>query len=289
MKERFIFLVRLSIFFYLIALGLEHFIADPPYRTLLWDQEILGPFIYDWNNYVTRLSFDTFIQNISKLIGAFYLLMAIFGFINFNKVKIFLAFLIFFRIFCIWKSKFFQFGQLFEMGIQMMIPILIFYSEEIEKKIVIFHLLKISVALTFLGHGLYAFNVYPIPGNFLDMILKIIGGNENSARAFLKLAGTWDFLLFTIILFVEKFPKWIFSPALYFAFFWGGLTSLARFLYFFEINNLSSTKMAFIEMIVRIPHSLLPLGLLFLVSFMKGQNSNISWGLMRIKKLKKIY
>lgn len=207
------------------------------------------------------------IRGITVGFGIFYSLMA--GLTLFVKAEykringlyilasLSLAFLAF--LYC--KEKFYHVGQFVEYAIQFLLPVLFIYF--LQDRITLSKLnllLKISIALTFSAHGMYAIGIYPQPGNFVDMVINIFHVSESAAKAFLKIAGVLDFLL-SIAIFLPRISKY----ALIYAVIWGGLTALARvWAHFYWSFPLQSLHQNLFETIYRLPHALIPLAALYI-------------------------
>lgn len=269
-----IYLLKMATFLVFIGRAYQHLCWDAPYREFFWDHasnEFFIKLIFNisWFEYVTSPLFDSYIQWAIKGMGGIYLLLAVMTlFINKNhrvlcrllKVGSFFLFILAYLYF---KAKAFQLAQLIEYSSQVAAPFLLALclkdDENDSQKI--FNILRISIAFTFLGHGLYAVGFYPVPGPFIDMIIKIIGGNEANAIFLLKMAGTFDIIIFFILM-NPKFHR--FYPVfLTVACIWGLVTAFARVVAHFKVEFWSPTlhQWAF-ETLVRLPHGLLPLSLL---------------------------
>ncbi|PKV52896.1 hypothetical protein ATE84_5027 [Aquimarina sp. MAR_2010_214] len=267
-QHRLITILKLSTFLIFLGRAYQHIIWDAPYRTFLWDESILKSVvenIFDvtWNDYVTSLSAANTISFSIKTIGVFYLICAIITLMikpNMKKAgKLFLlggsiGFFILALLYC--KEKFLHVGQFFEYTIQFITPVLLymvlFTSIEFKKIRVI---ALIAIALTFSCHGLYAVGYYPRPGSFIDMTLNTLPISEPSAHVMLKIAGILDFVV-AIAIFIPR----ISYAALVYAFVWGSLTAIARLVGHFHIEFLwNSFSQWTWEMLIRLPHGLIPL------------------------------
>ena len=60
-------------------------------------------------------------------------------------------------------------------------------------------LLFTSLALCFIGHGLYALDIAPLPAEFVNMTMQITHLTEESSRYFLSLIGCLDLMAAIII------------------------------------------------------------------------------------------
>ena len=261
-------ILKLSTFLIFLGRAYQHMVWDAPYRTFLWDESILKStvetiFNTPWNDYVTSLSAATTISFSIKAIGVFYLLCAIITLrIQPNMKKLGKFFLlggsiglfILALLYC--KEKFLHVGQFFEYTIQFMSPVLlymvVFTTVEFKK---IRRIALIAIALTFSCHGLYAVGYYPRPGSFIDMTLNTLPISEPSAHMLLKVAGILDFIV-AIAIFIPRLSY----AALVYAFVWGGLTAMARLVGHFHVAFLwNSFNQWTWEMIIRLPHGLIPL------------------------------
>ncbi len=268
LQDKLISILKLSTFLIFLGRAYQHIVWDAPYRAFLWDEGILKGVVENifgitWNEYVTSLSAASSISFSIRTIGVFYLLCAIATLLmkpTMKKLgKLFLlggSFGLFILALLYCKEKFLHVGQFFEYMIQFMTPILLYMMlfTTIEfKKIRLIAL--IAIALTFSCHGLYAVGYYPRPGTFIDMTLNTLPISEPSAHVMLKIAGILDFVV-AIAIFIPR----ISYAALVYAFIWGGLTAMARLVGHFHIEFLwNSFSQWTWEMLIRLPHALIPL------------------------------
>ena len=215
--------------------GWQHLFWDAPYRSLLWDQQLMEGLVilfgYTWENYITSLQTDNIIQNSIKTIGAFYIVCVCITIIL-PRVKHFGSSII--RIggisLCVlallhWKEHFYMIPSLLEYGIQIITPFaLISYirHETLTEKMV--DVLRWAIALTFIGHAFFALNIVPRPGRFLDMTMTILNVSEEGAVYFLNVIGVLD-LIASVGIFMKKRIAQI---SLYYLMFWGLATATAR-------------------------------------------------------------
>lgn len=145
-------------------------------------------------------------------------------------------------------------GIFIEHTIQWITPFLLLLNFKLSAKTFL-PLLKISVVLTFVGHGLFALGYYDVPGHFIAMVTKLtpIEGLAG-ALVFLKIAGIMDVIL-SIGIFIPKMRLFF----LWYATVWGLLTALARYGAFFDFHLILSSTGAWLhETILRLPHSIIP-------------------------------
>jgi hypothetical protein len=203
------------------------------------------------------------------LLGAVYLLLPISYLKKFSILPVY-SFLLIFLAFLYWKEKSFITAEFFEYSAQFLLPIilhlLIRYPHQ-EKKINYF--LLFSIAVTFTAHGLYAVGFYPVPGNFVDMVIVILGVTEEIAYKLLFFVGMLDFILAVAIFF--PFANKAF---LSYALLWGLLTSFSRLWATFhpELPFYSLHQWIW-EVFYRLPHAGLPLAALVLSRFLHKRNA----------------
>ena len=86
-------------------------------------------------------------------------------------------------------------------------------------------ILRATLSLCFIGHGLYALNISPTPQEFLVMTMNIMKVSESSAHYFLYAVGLLDLIA---ALFIWLPVRELRRSALYYMIIWGSLTALAR-------------------------------------------------------------
>lgn len=266
-------LLKLSVILVFIGRAYQHLIWDAPFRAFFWDESLLKPFVegffnVSWGEYVTSLKMDSFIQGTILFFGILYAVAA-FSTYKFNFKSNFFKIVIIsggvglvFLAYLLMKEKFYRLSQFFEYSIQFSIPfILVYYKKEFVKNN-LQTILKILIAAVFVSHGLFAIGYYPVPGNFLGMVINIFDFSESSARFFLLIAGILDMLV-AILIFVPGISKY----ALIYASIWGFLTAFARIVAGFYIDFIwLSINLNLFETIYRLPHGLIPLIVLLLNS-----------------------
>ncbi|MFN6944771.1 MAG: hypothetical protein ACK4ND_07465 [Cytophagaceae bacterium] len=255
----------------------EHIRWDPPFRGLLLDQSLMEPIIatltgLTWFEYSTSPQVDNFIQNIIFSFGCLYLVCAVASIIfsktplwafNISKTLLLigslgLAFLAF--LYC--KDQFFQIGHFFEYSCQFGAPLLLLYTfhYHLNKDRLVFYM-KCAVSLTFFCHGLYAIGFYPIPGNWVDMLIVSLGVTEETAYEMLRIAGVLDIWISFAI-----FMPGLARPALIYGIFWGLLTSFSSiYVKIYDGEVLQSLQQYSHEVLYRIPHFGLPVLILVLL------------------------
>ncbi len=281
------FLLRLATFTVFAGRAWQHLFGDAPFRTLLWDQAILGTVVEaltgaSWQQYVTSETMDNLIQGSIRGFGLLYLLCALVTlFIKPNlevwgRVLIAGVCSLLFLALLYCKEKFFHVGQFFEYSLQFGVPLLfyqVFFQKVDTEKVVVYA--KVLIALTFICHGLYAVGYYPRPGNFVDMTIDILAISEADAHHLLYWAGIIDLVL-AIGIFLPRI-----APAfLLYAFVWGLMTAAARLVANFQTDfMMESFHQWTFEVVYRLPHALVPLWVLARLNFAtasKGSKENHS-------------
>lgn len=151
--------------------------------------------------------------------------------------------------------------QLIEHAIKLFIPLVLFRQLAFEssqtKETVIS--LKVLVALTFIGHGIFALGVNYVPSSFVEMTTEILGMSVPNTYLFLKIVGYLD-ILCAILIFFNSPVK----PVYFYLIFWGLITALARLVYGLLINEGSAMDVIHwtSNMAYRLPHGIIPIVLL---------------------------
>ncbi len=247
---------------------------DAPYRTLLWDESLMRKPValflsMEWSAYVTDPGVEAGIQ-LSVTISGLILLLCAVGVWLLNAYPRFIRPLLYvgsglllLLAFLYFKEKFYQPAQFIELSAQWASPLLLLWLHRTGEANRSFRLaLKIVIALTFTGHGLYAIGVHPRPGHFMQMIMNILALDSRQSILLLNTAGVLDFLI-SILIFLP--PLWA-RPALLYAVFWGGATTLARIWAHFHPDFWENSLLRWVhESVFRIPHFTLPIVALLLL------------------------
>jgi len=271
-----VWILRLSAFCVFFGRGWEHLITDAPFRAILWDQSIMEGLIsvltgLSWNEYASSETCNFIIDASIKVIGLFYLLCAFASLFicvkhkRLSKLLVLGSLLLIILSGLFYKSKFLQFGQFIEYSCQMFSPlflyVILFYKVHLPK---FNFMLKLAIALTFAGHGLYALGVYPTPGVWIDMSLSTLNfmglyPSVNQVQHIIYLAGVLDMILALGIFLPNKWSV----PFLTWALIWGLLTALSRVIGFMYIDASWHTLVQWLpQTIMRFPHALIPLAVL---------------------------
>jgi hypothetical protein len=137
----------------------------------------------------------------------------------------------------------------------------------------VLRMMCVAVALTFLGHGLYAVGYYETPKSFVDMLSRGLGLSHPLSKSVLLVAGLLDFWVATALVWAaaswdaddKRNATW-FHATLAYAAVWGFATALARVVTITRIELFWETfSIGHFETMVRLVHGLLPLAILLSV------------------------
>lgn len=277
-RNTLVILLQMAVVSVFLGRAWQHLFWDAPFRTLLWDEGwmkwvVEGLFGMAWEDYITSMKVDDAIQTMIHVTGIFYILCALVA-IFIQKApkwigKILLlgstSLILLAALYC--KEKFFSVGQFFEFALQVASPAFLYaviFTELSWRRLLLY--MKIATALTFVCHGLYAINFYPRPGIFVDMILNMLGTDEQTTYTLLYLAGALDFLMSMALFFPIKIAR---LAALY-ALVWGLATALARVTSFFDISYAAeSLHQWMFETVYRFPHFIIPLVMWLMMGYLR--------------------
>ena len=255
------------------------FNGQMPLRALLWDENLMSGIItrlsgQDWNWWVTSLDVDDKISHCVMVQGFIFLFFAALTLIPIRKKSYryiyFISFInLVFLAFLKYLDNRIGIGNLLEHAAQFACPLILFLftaKNDLNKSTEL--LAKVSVALTFIFHGLFAINFghdwawlnHSRPGHFTEMVMICLGiHEESSANQILFVAGILDFLAAVLIFTKGKLIK----VSLLYMILWGLLTAIARPWAHFNTSSIMESLNSWIpEMLFRAPHFALPLCLL---------------------------
>ncbi len=241
------------------------------YHTVFMNPVIKYVYRTNWKEYLNNAEWYTTYKTLITCWGIF-LLLSIFVIIGVKKIPHLISksvlfasfFLLFFLAFCYYIDKGFRLGQFVEYALQFSSPLIFWYYfkhyfkvnkiPSLDSTFVFF--LKIVIALTFIGHALFAIGYYPIPGVFIDMIIKSFSVSEAGAKNLLLTVGVLD-IVAALLLFIPW--RNIQKIGLYYIIIWGFLTTVAR-IYANVSYGLGwySVKQWMPEFLMRFPHFLIP-------------------------------
>lgn len=247
--------------------GYQYIFWSSPLSVLLWDEGLMSPFIegilgMDWNDYASDVNVSVMMGKLQRSIGWLWSLAAVAAGLSWKinsrwlRLPIFLGtFFLVLHALLETKDHFYHLAQFFEYGIQIGAPALLLthMAGSIQpKKLLVAG--KIAIAVTFAAHGLYALGFYPVPGNFVDMTIIILGVGESTAKHFLTVVG-WLDLLVAVSLFFGPTARY----TLLYATVWGLLTAFARVVAGWQLGVEDQFWHQYLyQTVFRIPHGLLP-------------------------------
>ncbi|MDF1826277.1 MAG: hypothetical protein P1U68_16645 [Verrucomicrobiales bacterium] len=264
-------LLRLGAFGCFAGWAWVHLYWEGPYGVLLWQDatfalaDRLG---VSWDEFVGSGAQDGLVQVWHHRIGWLYLICAILTLTVRTKSRIQMAGLIggsgllVILSYAKYLSARQQLPMFVEHGGQMLIPVILVLALAFgvrHRATVI--VASVAFVMTFAGHGAYALGFpCPTPANFLGMTSVILKVEAETARTILHVAGALDFLV-CLGIFIRPLRK---ASALY-AVIWGFLTALARPVAGMSLAlNYWGADQYFHELVLRAPHFMIPLYLLFL-------------------------
>ena len=258
---------------------------DAPFRTFFWDENLLAGLLsavgIAWSDWLSNPAVGRGIQYLIYGFGALYILAAIAtltigrrassappvgrqwpaGADRWLRILLLLAssgLLILALLY--WKERAYQIGQLIEYSLQIAAPVFLLWGlgGMNERR---WWFVRLAIALTFIGHGLYAAGYYPRPAHFLQMTMVGLGVTQEIAATILAAAGWLDFLAAFLILLPQRR---IARFGLYYCVVWGLLTTLARVWSNGQLYGLDSLLNRWVwESLYRVPHFLVPLATLY--------------------------
>ncbi|MFK7924230.1 MAG: hypothetical protein AB8H47_19895 [Bacteroidia bacterium] len=168
---------------------------------------------------------------------------------GYASLSLFLIFVLIFR------SKTYQWGNLIEHSIQWTLPLVFAFYRFEPHQLKSQWALRILIAATFFGHGLYAIGYYDVPASYLQMVHQIFGFDAASAERFLFAAGVLDMITVVGLLLPQ-----LWRYVLYYAIVWGFLTAMARLVAYWDASIwLESLDIWLNQTLIRLGHGGLPL------------------------------
>jgi hypothetical protein len=271
--------LQVSIFMLLLSRAWQYLYWDSPLRTLLWDEDLISTYVsrlgWTWTEWVTSPRASLYIDLMTSSLGVGFLIAASGVFIIHKAPVVGKVLLVMGGVLCLFhalldtKAHFGRIGHFAELSLQWFSPFLLvflfskYYTDQR------FHIgIRVAIALTFIGHGLYAWGYYPVPGHFQQMMISGFGVTNSQALILLKIAGFLDFMAAALLFVPAK--KWAFA-GLYYIIIWGFLTAMARMWSNLELSSMSNLFAFWLsETTVRFVHFLVPLALLFWWKEKKG-------------------
>lgn len=256
--------------------AIQHLFLQTSYNDIFWNQQIFGGVVnwvwgVSWNDFLTNLTIQHQLDNLVRGIGVVFLLGSIASFfIQYKWAKCCVLLSIILLIPQLWfhfVGLWYNWAMLFEFSAQFMIGILFLMSQHKSESWRKWAL--ITIAVTFICHGLYAIGLFPVPQKFVAMTISTFHCSREVALIFLKIAGVLDFLVAVLVFNPNRKAR---NVALIYMVIWGFVTALARwYTHFYWFDAWRSSFQWLPAVFIRAPHFLIPLALLFI-----GKEKNYS-------------
>lgn len=261
--------LRLGAFLCFAGWTWVHYYWEAPYGVLLWQDttfDLATRLGLTWDEFVGTGADDGFVQKWLGKTWWLYLACTVLTLTVRKKSWFQMAGLVFgsgmLTILCYAKyvASQRQLPMFIEHGSQMLIPILLVLALSLGPR----HRLTvitavIAVIMTFAGHGSYALGYWPTPGNFYAMTSLILEVEYPTAQSLLRIAGMLDFLVCAGICI-----PYLRQPTAWYATIWGFVTAIARPVAGMSWGlNYWGADQFLHEAVLRAPHFLIPLYLLF--------------------------
>jgi len=268
--QKILFYLKLSVILVLLGRAYQYFFFSAPFMSLYYYAEFLKPYIENktgltWHDFLSLPAIDNYTDYAIWISGGFFLLTIPFVIwlkkrnLKYFQLPIVLSGIgLIFLAVLLTITKNYKVGQFIEYSIQFSTPFLLlsFIRFKMPTKRLL-TILKLLIALTFVGHGLYALGYYPVPGYFVDMVIRIFQCSESFARNFLLVAGILDMVI-AVGIFLPH--RTIVKYCLLWAIIWGFATAIARvYGNFYSDFILNSLHQTIYQSIFRLPHGLFPL------------------------------
>ncbi len=215
---------------------------------------------------------NEFSDALSKFFG-FILILSSFGSFGIKKpnwfadwllaIGVFILFLIMVAHFKAWN---YNIGMPFRFGVQFAIPFAL-WSMINGRLIFKEQWLKVLLAVTFLGHSLYAIGIYEIETSYINMVTFAFNlEGDDTAVSVVVLMGALNIIM-GLLLFVPQISK----IALYYFLIWGVFVAVMRFVSFFDSHNfLLSLHEYLYKTIGRLPQG----GIAWLILLLEDQKND---------------
>lgn len=267
-RQLFLWLKGLTVCVF-IGRAWQHLFWDIPLRELLWHEAWMSGLVsrwlgMTWEAYISSMAIDNFMVGFSIGMGLFYAGCAVASILVNEKRQWLgrmllagsLGLLLLSGLY--WLEKFQSIGQFIEYALQVATPVFLYWVlfKNENQKYLLFAM-KIAVALTFIGHGLYALGFYPVPVLFMQMTINFFQIGDIAAKTFLQIVGILD-LVAAILLFVPS--RILQNIALWYCIIWGTVTAFARIVCHFDTQiPVESCHQWLHEVVYRLPHGGVPL------------------------------
>lgn len=196
--------------------------------------------------------------------------------LKFNKVIHFMVVPFVGLLYLNW-TKFVSVGylpeQLIEHALQLALPVLAIWTLSNYSKKHLLLSLKVLIALTFVGHALFALGWHGVPKHFIGMTQNILNLDHNNSLLFLRVFGFLD-VVAAVLIFIPRLR----NAGLIYMIVWGALTAFARPLSS-AVEGLSADFFlsGIPGAVMRFPHFIIPLALYYVATNKSLVNLGLQW------------
>lgn len=272
-QHRFLFLLQTAAFLTLAGYAWLCWTGKSPLSVLYWNEQWLRGAVsslsgMSWEAYLASPATSRFWSGVEWGMGLALSLAAVSAWIAQAKPRLAAPFLLSGFLLVLLFSILYGFDKIFfwvqmpEYALQWGAPLFLAVWLSAKSQARVVRGLRIVAAVTFAAHGLYALNIAPRPGSFIEMTMSILHVSQSTAGHILTVAGALDWAAALLILL--PFPRWQ-KAALIYMVLWGLLTTLARWAAYvhFDLPWWPQTLLAWTpEVLIRTPHFLIPLALI---------------------------
>lgn len=264
-------ILRFAVSIMLLGRGWKYFFFETSFREIFWSKNLFAWFVegvcnLNWNTYLSNAKYDGYIEYFEQGLGLVFFITALaVVFLNNNKfLRAFLLAITFLQLpqaYFMFAGQWFNWPLLLEFSAQFFSPLLLWYFLKFGLNNRLILIIKVVIATTFICHAYYALGIFKVPNSFYFLTQRTIGLVKNEALIFLQLAGVLD-VVAAILIFIPS--KKLIKVGLYYMVFWGFFTALARpVAFYYSFDAARSIFQHLPDMLIRFPHFMLPLFLLY--------------------------
>lgn len=277
--------------------GWLHFTKDSPYWSLFWSEELVSPLLgligVEWSSYVESATVEATLNTISMGLGLLYIVLSVVtarasaellrtGERPFRSplVQRSLWLLLGLQLVYVstyWLGKSLYFPIWLEQSTLIALPWLCLSTglrgedqtraqstDDLYLSRAPITVTRLALSCTFIGHGMFALGLYPVPEDYLVMVMRTFGCSQQSAQTMLWWAGALDVLAAIAVWTPRRYLRVRWS-ALTYMLAWGAITACARVVGHWGLGTFTDTVWYWLpELMLRLPHALIPWWLLTL-------------------------
>lgn len=281
----------------MLGRGWLHFSKGSPYWNLFWSEELLSPWLsllgVEWSSYVESTEVEAGLNVLSMSLGVLYLSLSVV--IAYASVALLrsgeapsstpllrrsLRLLLGLQVVYVasyWLGRSLYLPIWLEQSTLIALPWLclstglqrgeraaVTSSEALYLARAPITVTRVAISCTFIGHGAFALGLYPVPDDYLVMVMRTFECSQQRAQALLWWAGALDVLTALAVWTPRRYlrVRW---AALTYMLIWGGVTACARVVGHWGQGSFTDTVWYWLpELMLRVPHALIPCWLLTL-------------------------